>query len=40
MEAALQRDTPTACLLLKEHIQSTLQNVEAILRSQSLVEVS
>lgn len=35
MEATLQRDTATACLLLKEHIQSTLQNVEAILQSQA-----
>jgi DNA-binding GntR family transcriptional regulator len=37
MEAALRRDAPTACLLLKEHILSTLQNVEAILRSQTAV---
>lgn len=35
MEAALQRDAPTACLLLREHISSTLQNVEAILHSQT-----
>lgn len=35
MEATLERDTATACLLLEEHIQSTLQNVEAILGSQS-----
>jgi DNA-binding GntR family transcriptional regulator len=33
MEAAIRRDSATACLLLKEHILSTLQNVEAILRS-------
>lgn len=33
MEATLDRDAPTASLLLKEHIMSTLQNVEAILRS-------
>jgi DNA-binding GntR family transcriptional regulator len=35
MEATLRRDAPTACLLLKEHITSTLQNVEAILLSQT-----
>lgn len=35
MEATLRRDAPTACLLLKEHIMGTLQNVEAILRSQT-----
>ncbi|TNF56427.1 MAG: FCD domain-containing protein [Burkholderiales bacterium] len=35
MEATLQRDSTTACTLLKEHIQSTLQNVEAILQSQA-----
>lgn len=34
MEATLDRDSSTACLLLEEHIQSTLQNVEAILQSQ------
>jgi GntR family carbon starvation induced transcriptional regulator len=34
MEATLNRDASTACLLLEEHIQSTLQNVEAIVRSQ------
>jgi DNA-binding GntR family transcriptional regulator len=36
MEATLRRDAPTACLLLEEHIQSTLQNVEAIVRSQAV----
>jgi DNA-binding GntR family transcriptional regulator len=35
MDATLRRDAPTACLLLKEHIMSTLQNVEAILLAQA-----